>query len=131
MDGALHAHFALEVLHDVEKVVVHVWLVLELDLDRVEVGERVGDIERATWVVWRARGHRGRRRGACELATWFSQQVSRLVSLLLDHKKCIPEEAKDSTSPPSSPTTFSSSPPSSPSYVSNLFLPQRPLTPSQ
>lgn len=35
--------------HGVEKVVVHVWLVLELDLDleRIEVAESVCDVERA------------------------------------------------------------------------------------
>lgn len=34
--------------HGVEKVVVHVWLVLELDLDleRIEVAESVCDVER-------------------------------------------------------------------------------------
>lgn len=41
------SHLALEVLHDVQEVVVHVRLVLELLLDRVEVAERIGHVQRS------------------------------------------------------------------------------------
>lgn len=123
----MHAHFALEILHDVQEVVVHVRLVLELDLDRVEVGERVGDIERATETVWSARGHwrtgmSSKMGDEEQLAVGIIHVVPmtrRLCGGFSVHprQKCLPEEAKDSTSRPSSPTTSSCSPPSLPSYV--------------
>lgn len=53
------SHLALEVLHDVEKVVVHVWLVLELDLDCIEIAECIGDVERTRCEVWLWDGHYG------------------------------------------------------------------------
>ena len=38
---------ALEVFHDIQKVVVYIRLVLELQLDRVKIAKSVGDIELA------------------------------------------------------------------------------------
>lgn len=37
----------LKVLHDVQKLVVHLGLVLKLDFDHLEVGERILDVEGA------------------------------------------------------------------------------------
>jgi len=42
-----HSHLRLEVLHDIQEPVVHIWpvLVLVTKLDRVEVAVGVGDVE--------------------------------------------------------------------------------------
>jgi hypothetical protein len=37
----LHPRLALEIFHDVEKPIVYVWVVVELDLDLVEVTQRI------------------------------------------------------------------------------------------
>lgn len=56
---------ALKVLHDIEKLVVDLWLVLELDLDGVEIAEGVCDVKGASILVRRSRpwsgglGHEG------------------------------------------------------------------------
>lgn len=39
------SQLALEVLHDVQKLVVHVWPLRELHLDLVEITEGVADVE--------------------------------------------------------------------------------------
>ena len=40
--GALdHSHLALEILHDIQEVIVDIWLILELELYRVQVAQRV------------------------------------------------------------------------------------------
>lgn len=36
-----------DIRHDVQEVVVQVGLVLRMDLDSIEVGERIGDVQRA------------------------------------------------------------------------------------
>ena len=36
---------AFKILHDVEKIVVYVWLILELNLHRIEVAECIGDVQ--------------------------------------------------------------------------------------
>lgn len=41
---------ALKVLHDVQEMIVNIWLVLELDLHCVEIAEGVGDVERPVWL---------------------------------------------------------------------------------
>ena len=122
-EGRGDLHLALEVLHDVEEVVVHVGLVVELDLDCIEVAERVGDVERAGELgrhggrgrPWepRAGSKIGRRHGWTTLA------------------RCLPGETTASTSRPSSPTTSSSSPPCSPSYVPLPSPPSRSPPPRQ
>src|SRR6267142_66477 len=40
------AHLALKILHNIQKVVVHVRLVIELYLDRVQVAQRVSHVQR-------------------------------------------------------------------------------------
>ena len=36
-----HLRLALEVLHDVEESIIHIWLVDKLDLDLVEVAQSI------------------------------------------------------------------------------------------
>jgi len=36
---------AFKVLHDVQKLIVYIWIVVELILDSIEISEGVGDIE--------------------------------------------------------------------------------------
>ena len=54
------SRLALKVLHDIEKLVVDLGLVLELNLDGVEVAEGVSDVEGAAILV---RGTRPRSGG--------------------------------------------------------------------
>jgi len=54
-DGKVELPLTFKVLHDIKEFVVHIWSFLELNLDLVEVGERVLDIERTI-------GRRGRLR---------------------------------------------------------------------
>jgi hypothetical protein len=49
-------HLALKVLHYIQKVVVHVRFVMELDLDRVQVAQRVSHIQRPIIAVAIASG---------------------------------------------------------------------------
>ncbi len=57
----------LEVLHNIQELVVHLWLLRELRLDRIEIAERIAHIElpfRTSWVLfWRTNWYRvnGRR----------------------------------------------------------------------
>ena len=37
--GSLYPRLALEVFHDVEESVIHIWLLMKLDLDLVEVAQ--------------------------------------------------------------------------------------------
>ena len=41
------AHLALKILHNVQKMVVNVWFVVELHLDRVQIAQRVCHVQRA------------------------------------------------------------------------------------
>jgi hypothetical protein len=43
--GRGHIRLALKVLHDVEELVIHFLLVAKLQLDLVQIGERVLDVE--------------------------------------------------------------------------------------
>lgn len=52
----------LKVLHDVEKLVVDLWFVLELDFNGVEIAEGICNIERASILVWKWRPWSGRLR---------------------------------------------------------------------
>lgn len=45
------AHLALKILHNIQKVVVHVRLVTELHLDRVQVAQRVSHVQRSIIAV--------------------------------------------------------------------------------
>lgn len=48
-----------EILHDVQKVVVDLWLVLKLNLDSIQVCEGVSDVERSVgvWRPWNSARH--------------------------------------------------------------------------
>ena len=57
----VNSQLTLEILHDVQKLVVHLRLVRKLQLNRVEVTERVAHVERAiapTLLVRRSRRDR-------------------------------------------------------------------------
>lgn len=90
-----YLRFALEVLHDVEKVVVHVWLVLELNLDRIEVAECVGDVEGTGNELW----HGGERDDDRE--KWEGVKKTTTGSAGTTRTRWLPEETKASTLPPS------------------------------
>jgi hypothetical protein len=45
------SHSALEILHDIQEMIVHLWFVLELDLNCVKIAESISDIERPL-LVW-------------------------------------------------------------------------------
>ena len=46
MEETFDSQLAFEVLHDVQKLVVHLRLLRKLKLDGVQVAQRVADIER-------------------------------------------------------------------------------------
>jgi hypothetical protein len=50
----LYSHFVLEILHNIQEMIVHLWFVLELDLNGVE---SISDIERLLLVYVSIGGH--------------------------------------------------------------------------
>ena len=62
------AHLALKILHYIQKVVVHVWFVMELHLDRVQVAQRVRHIQRPIVGVGVALSRVGSRDGGSSIA---------------------------------------------------------------
>jgi hypothetical protein len=46
-EGRKDEHLALKILHNVQEMVVNVWFIEELHLDRVEVAQRVCHVQRA------------------------------------------------------------------------------------
>lgn len=45
-----HAHLALEILHDIQELVIHVGPIVELILDCIKIAQSVGYIERAAGI---------------------------------------------------------------------------------
>jgi hypothetical protein len=81
-----HSHPSPKVPHNIYKAVVHIWLMLELDFDCLEIGHRIHDIERTitksqrhTFTNCRTQGSR-RNRNAKTMTPnsrwWWTQRVT-------------------------------------------------------
>ena len=61
------SHLAFEVFHDIQKMVIHIWLIVKLDFDSIKIAEGIRDIQwprvRTCSILWRPitiTGHNGR-----------------------------------------------------------------------